>query len=225
MANGGAGGNQLITTAESEGPGGGGGGGVISVSGGPLSRTTNGGTNGTTTATSLTEFLPNGATRGATGLPTATGPSRAEVPICYAPPPQLAKTSAAYETVGPNRFFIPESDVLYTLTVTNPGTRIDSGGLSVIDTLPPELTFFNGDIDDAGPLATNYRFVDGSPSSSLACCTLAYSTATSGTDFSYVPGAGYDANVRRIRYTPTGAMAPGSTTATSFQIQLRARIN
>jgi hypothetical protein len=40
-----------------------------------------------------------------------------------------------------------------------------------------------------------------------------------------VPAAGYDANVKRIRYTPTGAMAPGSTTATSFQIRLRARIN
>jgi large repetitive protein len=226
VASGGAGGNQLITNNESEGPGGGGGGGVIAVTTGFGSRTSNGGVNGITNSASLTEFTPNGATQGAGGQPTATGPSRAEVPLCYAPPPQIGKTSAAYETVGENRFNIPQADVLYTITVTNPGTAIDGGTLTVTDLLPPELTFFNGDIDGAGPLTTNYAFIDGTPASGFsACCTLAYSAFTTGTDFTYVPAAGYDANVKRIRYTPTGSMAPGSTTATSFQIQLRARIN
>ncbi|MFM9979003.1 MAG: hypothetical protein ACKVOP_13290 [Sphingomonadaceae bacterium] len=225
VANGGAGGNQIIGTGESEGPGGGGGGGVISVSGGPLTRTANGGANGTTSSTAVTEFIPNGATQGATGQATATGPTRANVPLCYAPPPIVAKTSAAYETVGPNRFFIPEADVIYTITVTNPGTEIDSGSLTVIDTLPAELTFYNGDIDDAGPLTTNYQFVDGAPTSAVACCVVAYSAFTTGTDFTLVPTPGYNATVRRIRFAPTGAMAPGSTSATSFQIRLRARIN
>jgi len=223
-ASGGIGGNQLITSFENEGPGGGGGGGVIAITGG-VSKTANGGANGTTTSTNLTDFPPNGATRGAIGQPTATGPSRAEVPICYAPSPTVSKTSATYETVGINRFNIPAADVIYTITLTNPGTQIDTGALAIVDTLPPQLTFYNGDIDDAGPLTGNYQFVDGSPTSSLACCTVAYSSLTSGTDFSYVPAAGYDASVRRIRYTPTGAMAPGSTTATSFQIRLRGRIN
>lgn len=71
-ANGGDGGNQLITNNESEGPGGGGGGGYIAISGGTPSRTTNGGNNGTTSSTALTEFVANGATRGGAGTNNAT---------------------------------------------------------------------------------------------------------------------------------------------------------
>jgi hypothetical protein len=65
--NGGSGGNQLITNNEAEGPGGGGGGGTISISNGSPIRAANGGVNGTTTSTSLTEFTANGATRGGAG--------------------------------------------------------------------------------------------------------------------------------------------------------------
>ena len=65
-ANGGTGGNQLITSDENEGPGGGGGGGHIRSTGTPTVSVT-GGNNGTTTSTAVTEFISNGATRGATG--------------------------------------------------------------------------------------------------------------------------------------------------------------
>ena len=65
-ANGGTGGNQLITSDENEGPGGGGGGGHIRSTGTPTVSVT-GGNNGTTTSTAVTEFTSNGATRGATG--------------------------------------------------------------------------------------------------------------------------------------------------------------
>lgn len=71
-ANGGNGGNQLIANNESEGPGGGGGGGYIAVSGGTPARTATGGLNGTTNSTALTEFRPNGATRGGAGTSNAT---------------------------------------------------------------------------------------------------------------------------------------------------------
>ncbi len=228
VANGAAGGNQLITGAENEGPGGGGGGGVIAVTSGFGARTANGGANGITNSSALTEFTPNGATQGATGQPIATGPSRSEVPLCYAPPPTTSKSVATYETVGINRFNIPEADVIYTITVTNPGTQIDSGTLVVTDPLPPEITFFNGDIDGAGPQTGPFEFVDGGTTSALTCCTapnIAYSAQTTGSDFTYVPAAGYDPLVKRVRLMPTGAMAPSSTTATSFQIKLRAKIN
>ncbi len=68
--NGGNGGNQVvgIFNTETEGPGGGGGGGYIAITGGSASRNSNGGNNGTTNSTSLTEFPPNGATRGASGI-------------------------------------------------------------------------------------------------------------------------------------------------------------
>ena len=67
-ANGGQGGNQNINTSEAEGPGGGGGGGYIAKSSGTFTQQANGGTNGVTNSLSLTEFPPNGATKGGSGL-------------------------------------------------------------------------------------------------------------------------------------------------------------
>jgi len=70
-ANGGKGGDQLITDAESEGAGGGGGGGVISIAATGTDSSNKiviGGKNGTTTSTSLTEFPANGATSGNVGV-------------------------------------------------------------------------------------------------------------------------------------------------------------
>ena len=73
-ANGGAGGNQLVTSfvTEAEGPGGGGGGGYIAKSGGAIGCFANGGNNGTTNSFGLTEFPPNGATKGGAGMPNET---------------------------------------------------------------------------------------------------------------------------------------------------------
>ncbi|MBL0328733.1 MAG: gliding motility-associated C-terminal domain-containing protein [Bacteroidetes bacterium] len=69
-ANGGVGGNQDVLPAvnEAEGPGGGGGGGYIAISTGVITATVNGGANGTTDSNAMTEFPPNGATRGGAGL-------------------------------------------------------------------------------------------------------------------------------------------------------------
>lgn len=75
-ANGGNGGNQMLTRGafyfgamnEAEGPGGGGGGGFVALSSGSVMQLANGGNNGTTNSDGLTEFLPNGATKGDAGL-------------------------------------------------------------------------------------------------------------------------------------------------------------
>jgi len=80
-ANGANGGNQVKTygllvtpgnNTEAEGPGGGGGGGYIAISSGTPSRTASGGANGTTNSSGLTEFIPNGATRGGIGTDNAS---------------------------------------------------------------------------------------------------------------------------------------------------------
>ncbi len=70
-ANGGNGGNQILTgfsPSEAEGPGGGGGGGYIALSNGTPVQNVNGGLNGTTNSPHITNFPPNGATRGGAGL-------------------------------------------------------------------------------------------------------------------------------------------------------------
>jgi gliding motility-associated-like protein len=69
-ANGGAGGDQNDNAAfynPAYGPGGGGGGGYIAVTAGTPARNANGANNGTTNSSGLTEFPPNGATRGGAG--------------------------------------------------------------------------------------------------------------------------------------------------------------
>jgi hypothetical protein len=66
-ATGGLGANQTIAGNEAEGPGGGGSGGFIATSGGAVTLTVTGGNNGTTNSGAVTEFIANGATRGAPG--------------------------------------------------------------------------------------------------------------------------------------------------------------
>ncbi len=100
-ANGGNGGNQLILNNESEGPGGGGGGGVVALafaSGAPASLV-NGGLNGTTSSTAVTEFPPNGATRGGSGTVT-TAPARNSEPLLC-----LQTTDGAFTTPVTNGYF------------------------------------------------------------------------------------------------------------------------
>jgi gliding motility-associated-like protein len=73
-ANGGNGGSQNFAIGlfgsvnEAEGPGGGGGGGYIAVSNGTPSMQVNGGNNGTTDSPYVTNFPPNGATKGHDGI-------------------------------------------------------------------------------------------------------------------------------------------------------------
>jgi len=67
IATGGKGGDQGFLSGESEGPGGGGGGGYTAISSGSPIINVQGGANGITLSASLTEFLPNGATSGASG--------------------------------------------------------------------------------------------------------------------------------------------------------------
>jgi PKD repeat protein len=73
-ANGGNGGSQIVTllNTEAEGPGAGGGGGYIAISNGAVTRNAAGGINGTTNSATLTEFPPNGATKGGPGINNAT---------------------------------------------------------------------------------------------------------------------------------------------------------
>ncbi|MFA6923632.1 MAG: PKD domain-containing protein [Bacteroidales bacterium] len=72
LANGGNGGNQVFSNpngaTEASGPGGGGGGGYIAVSNGTATQQVNGGANGTTNSFQLSEFIPNGATKGGNGV-------------------------------------------------------------------------------------------------------------------------------------------------------------
>ncbi len=94
-ANGGNGGSQPFIAVEAEGPGGGGGGGYVATTTTAVTRQVNGGGNGTTASAHLTEFLPNGATKGNAG--TSVTKTFADVEDCglVLLPVQFASLTAA----------------------------------------------------------------------------------------------------------------------------------
>ena len=81
LARGGAGGSQSAIGNEAEGAGGGGGGGLVSYTTGTPTTDVSGGLNGTTLSSSITEFLPNGGTRGGAGRADASACSVALCPV------------------------------------------------------------------------------------------------------------------------------------------------
>ncbi len=227
---GGRGGNQLITNNENEGPGGGGGGGVIAYSGGtPPSALATGGVNGTTSATSMTEFIPNGATRGALGQPNESAPSDAELPFCVIPPGRLTATKSVsvWDPLNEDLYNIPGNDVVYTFDIQNTGyTPVEIDTIVLRDMLPPEVTFYNGEFDPSDAAVTGpFEFEDITGVSGLTCCSGSGEAEYSNTagvvaSFGYIPDPGYDDDVRHIRVSPGGEMAP----QTSVAIRFRARI-
>lgn len=144
--------------------------------------------------------------------------------ISFCPMPQItvAKSSAPVVTLitDPLRFNAPGSDILYTFTITNANTSpTDSNQVVLTDVLPAQLSFFNGDIDDAGPLITNFEFLPGTSGLTLAPANITYSN-NGGVSYGYTPAAGYDPNVTAIRVNPQGMMAANSTAT----LRIRARI-
>ncbi len=144
--------------------------------------------------------------------------------ISFCPMPSLTvtKTSAPFSTNGadPNRFNIPGADIIYTLSVSNSNSSpVDLGTVVLTDPLPTTMTFYNGDIDDSGPLATNFEFVAGASGLTFAASDLAYSN-NGGASYGYTPSAGYDTAVNAIRLSPQGTMAANS----SFSVKFRARV-
>lgn len=128
--------------------------------------------------------------------------------------------------------FIPGADVLYTLRVTNTGPGIvTNNSVSIIDPVPANTELFTGNLSGGAP----YLFVDGSPSSSLACGFTALNNATDCVDFSnnngstwtYVPNGSYDPAVTHLRFRPTGTMSGDPTAGSpspSFDLGFRVRL-
>lgn len=156
---------------------------------------------------------------------TVTGPQGAglqSISFCPLPALSVLKSSTPFVTAAsdPARFNLPGSDVIYTLTVSNANTSaVDLEGTVLLDLLPPQMTFYNGDIDDAGPIATNFEFIAGSSGLTMAPAGLTYSN-NGGSSYGYTPAAGYDAAVNGLRINPKGSFAANS----SFTIKFRTRI-
>jgi len=129
------------------------------------------------------------------------------------------KTIEIYDPAAEGLYAIPSNDVIYTISISNVGTgRADRHSLFLLDTLPAEVAFFNGDIDDGGPetnpvafsqsgaaLNFNYARDVGFSSSVIKPATFA--------DCNYTPVVGYDPAVRHICFAPNGRMQFGNAHA------------
>ena len=141
-ADGGIGGSQNLAGPESEGPGGGGGGGFIAATGGAQSVL--GGVNGSSNSSAVTEFIHNGATRGAAGNSTG-GPAAGSLPLCMASATfRLAKAwdinSVANDvaSIGPTTG-LTNNTVLFTSTApTNTNSAFVNVSVGETATLPAE---------------------------------------------------------------------------------------
>jgi len=131
-ANGANGGNQVMTWGalyagppnEAEGPGGGGGGGYITISTGAITRTTNGGNNGTTNSGALTEFPPNGATRGCPGTNNAT---LANFDIVPGPNPSICAGQSANLTASLTGTAAPANSAITWYSASVGGSTLGTG--------------------------------------------------------------------------------------------------
>lgn len=140
------------------------------------------------------------------------------------------KSSTIYNPLGTNPFATPGNDVLYTITIANTGSAsTDANSVFLVDTLPNSLTFFNGDIDGAGPATGAVTFAQTTAgltfnlANDLRYSNLALAPASFAA-CSYTPAAGYDPSVRHICLNPKGAMLSSTSAAPQFSIQLRSQI-
>ena len=98
----------------------------------------------------------------------------------------------------------------------------------LVDAIPSEVIFYNGDIDDGGPELNPVKFEDnGSGLMFNYGSDVGFSNAAvTPTDFSqcnYVPAAGYDIAVTHICFQPSGTFNAGSPSP-SFAVSFRAQI-
>ncbi len=139
------------------------------------------------------------------------------------------KTTALYDPLSEGLYMVPGNDVIYTITFTNTGDgATDNDSVVIIDAMPSEIEFYNGDIDDGGPETTAVTGTDnGSGLSFNYAADVRYAnTGTPPANFaacSYTPTPGYDPDVTYICVNPSGVMVAGDPDP-SFDVKFRARI-
>ncbi len=155
-----------------------------------------------------------------------------DVSTCERLLPDIAavKTNAVYDPLSQGLYAVPGNDVIYTFTVTNSGNGpTDPDSMLLIDVMPDEIEFYNGDIDDAGPQTDPVTFTQtGTPALTFNYPgDVGFSDgAVKPADFSacgYAPSPGYDAAVNFICFNPKGTFEAGSPPP-EFSISFRARI-
>ncbi|HST60415.1 MAG TPA: DUF3344 domain-containing protein [Longimicrobium sp.] len=110
------------------------------------------------------------------------------------------------KSVTPQNTLSPGTELTYTMQIANAGD-FAARGVVVNDSVPPQVVFKLGSVSQTLPAG-----ITATPSySSDAGATWTYVPVSAGCG----APAGYDACVRRVRWTLTGDLAPGAPASTS----------
>ncbi|MEL6323688.1 MAG: DUF11 domain-containing protein, partial [Pseudomonadota bacterium] len=146
-----------------------------------------------------------------------------------------AKTNAVFDPGGLGLYALPGNDVIYTITVSNSGQgATDTDTVVLIDVIPDEVDFWNGDIDSGGPDTFTGTDPVGFTQANGAALTLTYGTDVAFStgpdapaDFSecsaVAPDNTYRTDLEFICINPKGALGFGDPDP-SFSVSFRARI-
>lgn len=154
-----------------------------------------------------------------------------DLSLIFSVTPELDAVKTTSEYVS-TEYMLPGNDVIYTIAVTNNGIgTVDSGTMVLIDTIPSELTFYNGDMDDGGSATSDPVAFTSTTGSGLTwnyASDVGYSNSATRpavvADCIYTPAAGYDPNIRHICINPKGEFQSGSPSP-NFSVSFRARID
>ena len=139
------------------------------------------------------------------------------------------KSVTIYDPTNAGLFAVPGNEVIYAITATNTGNiSVDASSIFLVDNLPPQIEFFNGDFNDGGPGTDSVEFTQsGAGLTFTPANDLRFSDAaappTSFAACMYNPAPGFDPRITYICLNPKGAMNAGSPDPT-FTVRFRARI-
>ena len=120
--------------------------------------------------------------------------------------------------------------MIYSLSAIHEGgPDLDAGTIFLVDKLPAEVIFYNGDIDDGGPEINPVSFTTTGSGLSLNYGTdVGFSNLSAVPlmlgDCNYTPIAGYDPNVTFVCIRPSGIFnsgTPNPTFSAAFRAQIR----
>ncbi|MEO1028736.1 MAG: DUF11 domain-containing protein, partial [Pseudomonadota bacterium] len=145
-----------------------------------------------------------------------------------------SKTNVIFDPAGTGEVLaIPGNDIVYTITISNTGNGpVDANSLELIDLMPTDMAFVNGDAD--GDVSGGIDVIDfDAGTSSLTfdeATDLAFSfldTSTPPADFAACSDTlppptpeNSQAAVNFVCFNPKGAMAAGSTVTISFRARI-----
>lgn len=141
-----------------------------------------------------------------------------------------ANKTVAMSGQSTSPYAIPGSDVLYTISSSNTGSKaVDADSLFIVDAIPSEAVFYNGDIDGPGPETGVVKFTPANSGLTFTeASDLGFSNAaikpTSFAQCTYSPTAGYDPAITYVCFNPKGKFKAGSLTASDFSLRFRVQV-